>query len=104
MLGQRSVVRLPAPCMAGSMVPRNPDRNFWDNTTNTTCFAKVIDSGSATNFHWARVSIPVERKTSATTIAATVRVDGGASGNGQVCTQLWISNASGNITTGAGDC
>ena len=91
-------------CMAGAMVPRNPDRNFWDNTTNTTCFAKVIDTGSTTAFHWARVSIPVERKTTTVTVAPTVRVDGGASGNGQVCAQLWISDALGNLSTGAGDC
>src|SRR4029079_14889546 len=45
--------------MAGAMVPRNPDRNFWNNSTNTTCSAKVIDTGSTTDFHWARVSIPV---------------------------------------------
>jgi hypothetical protein len=90
-------------CMAGAMVPRNPDRNFWDNTFNTTCFAKVIDTGSTTAFHWARVSIPVERKTTTTTITPTVRVDGGASGNGQVCAQFWISDALGNLSTGAAD-
>lgn len=92
-------------CMAGAMVPRNPDRSFWDNSTNTTCFAKVIDTGSTTNFHWARVSIPVDRKTTATNIAATVRADGGASGNGQVCAQLWVFDGAGNFAgTGAGDC
>ena len=91
-------------CMAGAMVPRNPDRNFWDNTANTTCFAKVIDAGSATNFHWARVSIPLDRKTTTTTIAPTVRVNGGGSGDGQVCAQLWISDAAGNLSTGANDC
>jgi len=91
-------------CMAGAMVPRNPDRNFWDNTVNTTCFAKVIDTGSATNFHWARVSIPVERRTTTTTITPTVRVDGGASGNGQVCAQLWLSDPFGNLSTGSNDC
>lgn len=91
-------------CMAGSMVPRNPDRNFWDNTTNTTCSAKVIDTGSATNFHWARVSIPVERQTSTVTISPTVLVDAGTSGDGQVCSQFWIESPSGNLTTGADDC
>jgi hypothetical protein len=91
-------------CMAGTMVPRNPDRNFWDNSFNTTCSAKVIDSGSSTAFHWARVSIPVERKTTPATLSGTVRVNGGGSGNGQVCAQLWLSDASGNITTGANDC
>lgn len=91
-------------CMAGAMVPRNPDRNFWDNTFNTTCSAKVIDASSATAFHWARVSIPVERKTTTTTITPTVHVNGGASGAGQVCAQLWLSDAVGNLSTGANDC
>jgi hypothetical protein len=91
-------------CMAGAMVPRNPDRNFWDNTANTTCSAKVIDAGSATAFHWARVSIPVERKTTTATIAPTVRVNAGGPGNGQVCAQLWLSGPAGNLSTGANDC
>jgi len=91
-------------CMAGAMVPRNPDRTFWDNTTNTTCSAKVIDASSATAFHWARVSIPVERKSTTVTVTPTLRVDAGGSGNGQVCAQLWVSDALGNLSTGAGAC
>jgi hypothetical protein len=88
-------------CMAGAMVPRNPDRNFWDNSANTTCSAKVIDGSSSTNFHWARVSIPVERQISTTSIFASTRVNAGASGNGQVSIQLWLSDAAGNLSTGA---
>ncbi len=91
-------------CMAGSMVPRNSDRSFWDNNTNTTCSAKVSDAGSVTTFHWARVSIPVERKTTTTAITPEVRVKGGPVNDGQVCAQLWVSDPDGNLSTGSNDC
>ncbi len=91
-------------CMAGAMVPRNADRDAWDNDVNTTCASFVRDGVSNTNFHWARLSIPVERSSSTTTIIPSVRMKGGASGNGQVCAQLWVSDASGNLSTGASTC
>lgn len=89
-------------CMAGAMVPRQGDQSFWDSPE--ACSARVLHAAAPFTAHWARVSIPVERKTTTATITPTVSVSGGGSGNGMVCARFWVSDPFNNLSASGQDC
>ena len=81
--------------VAGAHVPRLVDHNNWNNDSGR---ANVSDAVSATNYHYARMSIPIDLVTFSTTYSVDLGVQGGPSGLGQICMAVYSVSRSGTIS------
>lgn len=71
-------------------MPRTVDRAYWDSVN---CYAVVTDVGSPTTYRYGRISVPVERATSTTTITTVGKALGtDLGGNRNTCIAAYVYN------------
>lgn len=83
-------------------VPQKVDRNYFDYTG--ACALVISDASNPTTWHYAALSVPVERETSTASISTRVDIQLPGFGTG-ACAQSFVFDSSGTLSaTGSNDC